>query len=281
VLHLTSLICLVHTWSLLHLFTRGRIRGRICHCSHVVAFAFVHPHVFTLTHKPAGLQIETDRQILRASKKLTKKTLANTDPDGVTLLRARLESLDSLIIDLKSKAPLASLIAKATSLSLTDTSPIPQKRGVKEKGPRSAPKSRKPFRTYTSPDNITILVGKAASDNDTLSTTWEYRTPKDWWMHASGCAGSHVVIKCEADDLPTDEALRRTVVAAAALAARASKCAPANNVTVNLVRCGSVSKPIGAKAGLVRLSGDVRNVKINLKREEALLMELDETCQVN
>jgi hypothetical protein len=35
-----------------------------------------------------------------------------------------------------------------------------------------------------------------------------------------------------------------------------------------------VSKPVGAKAGLVQLSGDVRTVKLNWKREKARLDRL-------
>jgi len=45
-------------------------------------------------------------------------------------------------------------------------------------------------------------------------------------------------------------------------------------VKVSVVRCRQVSKPKGAKAGLVRLSGDVRTMEVrvdeNLDRLDAL-----------
>jgi hypothetical protein len=45
-------------------------------------------------------------------------------------------------------------------------------------------------------------------------------------------------------------------------------------VGVTLCRARQVSKPVGAKAGLVQLSGDVRTVKLNWKREKARLDRL-------
>ena len=38
-------------------------------------------------------------------------------------------------------------------------------------------------------------MGKQAEDNDELSMSPEHRAGSDWWMHASGCPGSHVVIR--------------------------------------------------------------------------------------
>jgi predicted ribosome quality control (RQC) complex YloA/Tae2 family protein len=231
----------------------------------------------------SGLRKETDRVIMRTIKKIQKKTLsATSDPAAVASLQSSLASLQDLEAALKS-TPKATgtekeaLVSVALSLSLSDTPAAKQPRGPKKvKGPRHSPKMRKIFRTYTSSDGVTILVGKKAEDNDVLSTTWEHRTPRDWWMHASGCAGSHVVIKSEEESLPP-----ATVLEAAALAARASKCAPANHVKVNLTRCRNVSKPPGAKAGLVALSGDIKTVKVDLAREKGLLDKLDATVEVN
>lgn len=95
-------------------------------------------------------------------------------------------------------------------------------------------------------------------------------------MHAQGCPGSHVVVKCEEENPPES-----TILEAAALAARHSKCAGANSVKVSLTRCRNVSKPPGAKPGLVFLNGDVKTVKVDLKREAKLLDALDETVKLN
>lgn len=94
-------------------------------------------------------------------------------------------------------------------------------------------------------------------------------------MHASGCPGSHVVIRCH------DQNLAEAVVQdAAALAARQSKCG-GSVIKVSLTRCRDVKKPPGAKPGLVSLTGNVRTVSVNMKEAEVLLKRLDETCLVN
>ncbi|GMH48589.1 hypothetical protein TrRE_jg11474, partial [Triparma retinervis] len=123
---------------------------------------------------------------------------------------------------------------------------------------------------YTSLDSTPILVGRRACDNDVLSTSPTYGERSDYWLHASGCAGSHVVIK-------SGEPGEDTVMDAAALAARESKCRQANNVKVTVTRWGNVTKPKGSKPGMVRINGDVRTVKVDLKREEGRLGRLDRT----
>jgi len=92
-------------------------------------------------------------------------------------------------------------------------------------------------------------------------------------MHASGCAGSHVVIR---SDKPEEEVIQD----AAALAARQSKCS-GNNIKVSLTRCRNVKKPPGAKPGLVMISGDVRTIAVNMKEAANRLTRLDQTVLVN
>lgn len=103
----------------------------------------------------------------------------------------------------------------------------------------------------------------------------KHRDSSDWWMHASGCPGSHVVIRCH------DQELHKEVVQdAAALAARQSKCT-GNTIKVSLTRACHVKKPPGAKAGLVQLTGQVRTVTVNMKQAEERLSRLDMTVLVN
>jgi hypothetical protein len=42
-----------------------------------------------------------------------------------------------------------------------------------------------------------------------------------------------------------------------------------------------VTKPPGAKAGLVRLTGDIRTVSVNMKEAQARLDRLDKTVLLN
>ena len=50
----------------------------------------------------------------------------------------------------------------------------------------------RPYRTYPL-DGFEVLVGKGAAENDILS--FEIAEPEDFWLHAAGYAGSHVVIR--------------------------------------------------------------------------------------
>ena len=50
---------------------------------------------------------------------------------------------------------------------------------------------------------------------------------------------------------------------------------------VNYTRCRNVSKPIGAKPGLVKLSGDVGVVTVDLKKGEDILEDLEANVVIN
>lgn len=104
------------------------------------------------------------------------------------------------------------------------------------------------WRTYER-DGWEILVGKGARDNDHLS--FRVAEPQDWWLHASGYAGSHVVVRNpdRRDDLP-----REVAETAAQLAAYHSKARDARGkVEVHLCRASDIRKPRGVPAGTVQL----------------------------
>lgn len=99
-------------------------------------------------------------------------------------------------------------------------------------------------------DGFEILVGRTARDNDRL--TLRVARPRDLWLHASGYAGSHVVIRAIGG--PTGTVPRHVVERAAELAAWHSKAREAGGkVTVHVCRAADVTKPRGAPAGQVRL----------------------------
>ncbi len=54
-----------------------------------------------------------------------------------------------------------------------------------------AEESRTPYRRYRLEDGAEALVGKSARDNDLLS---KYARANDWWFHALGSEGSHVIV---------------------------------------------------------------------------------------
>src|SRR5262249_2783162 len=103
-------------------------------------------------------------------------------------------------------------------------------------------------RRFVSPDGFTVLVGRAAADNDLL--TFKLGEPRDAWLHVAAGSGSHVIVRNPEglERLPRD-----TLRFAAALAARYSKAKHGGNVTVHMATCADVSKPRGLLPGKVQL----------------------------
>lgn len=59
--------------------------------------------------------------------------------------------------------------------------------------------SSRPFH-YLSSDGFHIYVGKNNYQNEEL--TFKIATGNDWWFHAKGIPGSHVIVKSEGKELP-------------------------------------------------------------------------------
>jgi len=98
-------------------------------------------------------------------------------------------------------------------------------------------------------DGFEILVGRSAKENDEL--TFRVARPRDLWLHASGYAGSHVVVR-----LPDGEsdAPKHVIERAAELAAWHSKAREARGkVAVHVCRAADVRKRKGAPPGQVEL----------------------------
>ncbi len=135
-----------------------------------------------------------------------------------------------------------------------------------------------PYTCYTSADGVDIFVGKNARANDELSFNPEYSSCNDWWLHLSDIPGTHVVVKCEDDDLPGN--FRETLLDAATLAvlkSSAAKDKPANGTKVSVCRVGQVTKPKRAKAGMVALTGDILTISISAKEQVSRLKRLLDT----
>ncbi len=101
----------------------------------------------------------------------------------------------------------------------------------------------KPFH-YISSDGFDIYVGKNNYQNDEL--TFKIAGNSDWWFHAKGAPGSHVIVKANGRELPD-----RTFEEAARLAAHYSRNRGAEKVEIDYVEKKHVKKPNGAKPGFV------------------------------
>lgn len=78
---------------------------------------------------------------------------------------------------------------------MSDAPPARPEQGPRRaKGPRrQAP--RVPYRTFPASSGAEIRVGRSAKDNDRLSIEPEHRDSDDWWLHAGGVPGSHVIVR--------------------------------------------------------------------------------------
>lgn len=103
-------------------------------------------------------------------------------------------------------------------------------------------------RIYRTIDGLTLLAGRSGRDNHRL--TFKLSTPDDFWFHAQGCRGAHVILRNEGRlARPPASSLEQ----AAALAAWFSQAREQGFVEVQWTRRKNVRKPRGAAPGTVVL----------------------------
>lgn len=101
-----------------------------------------------------------------------------------------------------------------------------------------------PPREFTSSEGFKILVGRNNRQNDKL--TLKTAAKNDLWFHTKDIHGSHVIVLTGGSE-PGEQ----TILEAARLAAYHSKARESTNVPVDYTRVRHVSKPAGAKPGMV------------------------------
>ena len=130
-----------------------------------------------------------------------------------------------------------------------------------KKGNKKVRINSKPFH-YISSDGFHMYVGKNNFQNEEL--TFKFATGNDWWFHAKGIPGSHVIVKSEGQELPD-----RTFEEAGRLAAYYSKGRNAEKVEIDYVQKKQVKKTPGGKPGFViyhtnyslLIDPDIRNIQ--------------------
>lgn len=100
---------------------------------------------------------------------------------------------------------------------------------------------------YHLDEEYTVLAGKTDIDNDILSL--KIANSNDWWFHVKGMPGSHVILKAQTGLKPD----KKTLEKAASVAAWHSKARKGGIVAVSGTLAKHVSKPKGAKPGLVSI----------------------------
>lgn len=101
----------------------------------------------------------------------------------------------------------------------------------------------RPFH-YRSSDGFDIYVGKNNYQNEAL--TFKFAIGNDWWFHAKGIPGSHVIVRSDGHTLPDS-----TFEEAAHLAAYYSRGRDQEKVEIDYTEKKNVKKPAAAKPGFV------------------------------
>ena len=115
---------------------------------------------------------------------------------------------------------------------------------IRYKGGRGKIKfTSRPFH-FVSSDGFDIYVGRNNLQNEEI--TFKMAQGNDWWFHAKGMPGSHVIVKSGGKELPD-----RTFEEAGKLAAHFSKAKGQDKIEVDYVERKHVKKPGGAKPGFV------------------------------
>jgi len=122
------------------------------------------------------------------------------------------------------------------------------------KGPQSRPLS------LTSPDGLSILVGRNSRQNDEV--TFRRANGDDWWFHARGVPGAHVIVRAQGQALSPD-----TVRYAAEIAAYYSRSRAEADVAVDYTRRRKVRRIRGAAPGLVSYAGE-QTIRVTPRRPE-------------
>lgn len=97
---------------------------------------------------------------------------------------------------------------------------------------------------YISSDGYHMYVGKNNIQNEEL--TFKMAVGRDWWFHAKGIPGSHVIVKAENEELPDT-----TFEEAGRLAAYYSKGRAAEKVEIDYIQKKHVKKAAGGAPGFV------------------------------
>lgn len=165
-------------------------------------------------------------------------------------LKRTYEALSTLTLEVKEEIDHLESIQTALDIALLEEDLIQIKEELIESGyirRKSGSKkikfTSKPFH-YISSEGFHIYVGKNNYQNDEL--TFKFASGNDWWFHAKGIPGSHVIVKTNGKTLPD-----ATFEEAARLAAYYSKGRLQDKVEIDYLEKKNVKKPNGSKPGFV------------------------------
>lgn len=170
--------------------------------------------------------------------------------DKYQKLKRTNEALTTLTKETKAEIQHLSSISTSLDIALKEEDLVQIKEEliesgyIRRKGNTKREKiTSKPFH-YISSDGYHIYVGKNNYQNEEL--TFKLATGNDWWFHAKGIPGSHVVVKANGEELPD-----RAFEEAGKLAAHYSQAKGQEKVEIDYTQKKNVKKPNGSKPGFV------------------------------
>lgn len=182
---------------------------------------------------------------------LTAAQNAQKHFDKYNKLKRTYEALVSLTEETKEEIEHLESISTSLDIALKEEDLIQIKEELTEYGyiKRRYSNGKKPKITsqpfhYISSDGFHIYVGKNNYQNEEL--TFKLATGNDWWFHAKGIPGSHVIVKAEGKELPD-----RVFEEAGALAAYYSKGRNNDKVEIDYVERKHVKKAAKGAPGFV------------------------------
>ena len=193
-----------------------------------------------------------DNKIIKIPIDNTKTPAENAQKyfDKYGKMKRTAEALNELIQETKAQIDHLESIQNSLDIALSADDLVQIKDELIEYGfikkGKSGKKQKvksKPFH-YISSDGFDMYVGKNNYQNDEL--TFKFATGNDWWFHAKGMPGSHVIVKSENKELPD-----RTFEEAGKLAGYYSKGKNADKVEIDYLQKKNVKKPNGSAPGFV------------------------------
>ena len=166
-------------------------------------------------------------------------------------LKRTYEALIDLLAETKAEIDHLESIRTALAIALQEEDLVEIKRELQDSGyikkhagdKKKVKITSRPFH-YLSSDGFHIYVGKNNFQNEEL--TFQFANGGDWWFHAKGIPGSHVIVKTEGKELPD-----RVYEEAGQLAAYYSSARGADKVEVDYIQKKQVKKPAAGKPGFV------------------------------
>ena len=182
---------------------------------------------------------------------LTPQENAKKYFDKYSKLKRTADALEKLLQETDSEIRHLESIATSLDIAVSEDDLIQIKEELTEYGyirrkyttGKKVKITSKPFH-YVSSDGFHMYVGKNNYQNEELS--FKFASGNDWWFHAKGQPGSHVIVKTNGEELPD-----RTFEEAGRLAAYYSKGRQAPKVEIDYTLKKNLRKPTGGKPGFV------------------------------